>query len=78
MNCDHKDNARDGQQTDVTNCRARLLGLSNVVECNTKVHTCRWHLSFGEGALCVHPSNSMIAKGTLLTGWSLPRQMEVN
>lgn len=78
MNNDHKDNSNDVQKTDVTNCRARILGLSNVVECNTKVHTCRWQLPFGEGALCVHPSNSMIAKGVLATGWSLPRQMEVS
>ena len=77
MNHDHRDNSNDGQEMDVSNCRARKLGLSNLVECNTKVHTCHWHLIFGEGALCSHPSNMMIAKGVLSTGGSLPRQMEV-
>lgn len=75
MNNGHKDSANDGQKTDVTNCHAKILGLSNLVECNTKIHVCRWHLPFGEGALCIHPSNAMIAKGALPTGWSLPREM---
>ena len=70
-----KDHSNDGQEIDAIDCRARILGLSNLVECHTKVHACRWHLPFGEGALCVHPSNSMIAKGALPTGWSLPRPM---
>jgi len=77
MNNGHKVNLNDGQKTDVANCRARILGQSNLVECNTKVHDCRWYHHLGEGALCVHPSNIMIAKGVLPTGWSLPSQMEV-
>ena len=75
MNNTYKVNASDGQETDVTNCRAKKLGLSNLVECNTKVQTCHWHLPFGEGVLCSHPSNVMIAKGALSTGGSLPRQV---
>lgn len=66
-----------GQSAGVSNCRARILGLSNLVECNTGVHLCRWHLSFGDGMLCIHPSNAMIARGVLPTGWSLPGQMTV-
>ncbi len=72
-----KDNSNDGQKIDVTDCRARILGLANLVECGTKVRTCRWYHHFGEAALCVHPSNMMIAKGVLPPGWSLPCQMEV-
>jgi hypothetical protein len=75
MNGDPKDNSNGEQKSGVTTCRARKLGLSNLVECNTKVHRCSWHLPFGEGMLCAHPSNSMIAMGALPTGWSLPRQM---
>jgi hypothetical protein len=68
-----KNNSSDGQHAGSVNCRARVLGLSQLVECNTKVDACGWHFPFGEGLLCSHPSNSMIAKGSLLTGWSLTK-----
>jgi len=54
----------------LVNCRARIFSPSNLVECNTRVHACRWHFNFGEGAFCNHPSSSKIAKG-LLNGWSI-------
>ena len=53
-------------------CRARILGLSKLVECNTNVHVCRWRFSFGAGGICVHPSGLMIAKGIVPSGWALP------
>lgn len=74
MSNSHNDNPNDGQKTDGINCHAKILGVSSLVECHTKLHICHWHLHFGEGTLCVHPSNSMIAKGTLPMGWALPRQ----
>lgn len=70
MNNGDKNNISGGQITDEIRCRARMLGLSKLVECNTNVHSCSWHFPFGEGLLCAHPSNAMIAKGVLQTGWS--------
>lgn len=71
MNDGDNNNLNDGQNTVEIRCHARMLGLSKLVECNTNVHSCRWHFPFGEGLLCAHPSNAMIAKGVVQTGWSV-------
>jgi len=57
------------QTTGATVCRARRLGASNLVECQTEIPSCHWHIPFGEGRLCGHISNQIIAMGVLPNGW---------
>lgn len=54
-----------GQGSGQITCRAGFLGPANLVECHTKEHPCHWHLSFGHGLLCTHPSKTQIASKTL-------------
>ena len=67
----------DSQATGVTACRARRLGESNLVLCQTGVDSCRWRIMFGEGQLCGHTSNQMIVRGALAAGW-LPEPSEIS
>jgi hypothetical protein len=71
MNNDRKDNSTDGQKQGAISCHAMFLDQSKLVECNTKIHTCRWRVRFGEERFCEHPSREMIAEGVLQTGWAL-------
>ena len=64
-----QDVTEDCDKADTAVCRARRLGASNLVECLSRVDSCRWRISFGEGQLCSHQSNHMIASGELLHGW---------
>jgi len=59
----------DSQETGVRACRARRLGESNLVLCQTGVSFCCWRIMFGEGQLCGHASNQMIVRGALPAGW---------
>jgi hypothetical protein len=51
-------------------CRARALGKSNLVECLKEEACCHWHIPFGNGRLCGHPSNQQIVKGVMPMSWS--------
>lgn len=70
MNDEQSGNSHDDQGSNISACRARILGKSKLVECQTRVSTCQWQVTFGDGQLCGHPSNKEIAKGILLMGWS--------
>ncbi len=69
MSGGQQDNSNDAI-AGVIKCRASMLGKTDMVECLTEVHLCRWRTPYGEGTLCVHPSGSMIAHGDLPSGWS--------
>ncbi len=46
---------------DAETCRARDLGIDNLVECLVKDPTCNYAISFGTGFFCDHPRRKEIA-----------------
>jgi hypothetical protein len=67
---DKQSGGGDSQTIDAATCRAKRLGTSNLVECQAAMPSCHWHVPFGEGRLCGHISNQVIAMGVLPMGWS--------
>mgnify|MGYP005815084043 CR=1 FL=1 len=54
------------QKVNMDNCRASLLGRSNLVTCLSCAGFCSWRQSIGGNALCTHTLNFMIADATSL------------
>jgi len=53
------------QEVEQVECRARLVWGTALVECQTKVSSCTWRKSYGDGHFCMHVSNQLISKGLL-------------
>lgn len=49
---------------DISTCRARLLGGTDLVECMMEVIGCQWAVPFGGGKFCKHPSAWQLVNST--------------
>lgn len=50
--------------TDIEECRARKIGVSDLVDCLVTPRYCRYALSFGYGCFCRHPLKEEIIRRT--------------
>ena len=48
-------------ENDWPNCKARIFGETDLVECLHEIIRCRWALPFGNGHFCKHPSAKQFA-----------------
>lgn len=58
-----------GQRARRRRCRAKILGTSNLVECQADIQVCEWQIPYGKGKLCSHMANQMIARGIIPAAW---------
>lgn len=49
---------------DISTCRARLLGGTDLVECMMEAIGCQWAVPFGQGKFCKHPSAGQLVNST--------------
>lgn len=57
-------NCRDVLMMDVSNCRAKVTGISDLVACLAEKFSCPCMVYFGKGRFCNHPANKQIAEAS--------------
>ena len=52
----------DVENHDVSGCRAKVAGISDLIVCLTEKFTCPCMVYFGRERFCIHPANAQIAE----------------
>lgn len=52
----------ESRDVDISACRAKVAGISNLVVCQTEKFACPCMVYFGRERFCIHPDNMKLAE----------------